>query len=78
MRLNRIPAKSGAVLEALLYHEETPRGMPVIVGTGERQGAPVISALLEKEVLTSESSRAPLRLAFPAALASRSNFWIIP
>ncbi len=72
MRLNRIPAKSGAVLEALLYRGELPRGdAAAIVGTGERQARRVISALLEKEVLTSESSRAPLRLAFPAALASR-------
>ncbi|EQD38989.1 hypothetical protein B2A_11278, partial [mine drainage metagenome] len=31
----------------------------------------VVSALIEQHVLTSESTRAHLRLAFPAALASR-------
>ena len=32
---------------------------------------PVVSGLTEYGVLVSESSRAPLRLAFPAVLASR-------
>jgi hypothetical protein len=31
----------------------------------------VVSALIERGVLTSESSRAPLHIAFPATLASR-------
>ncbi len=35
------------------------------------QARRVVSALLEHGVLTSESTRAPLRLAFPATLASR-------
>jgi hypothetical protein len=43
VRLNHLPPKSGAILEAVLYHG----------------------------VLTSESTRAHLRLAFPATLASR-------
>jgi hypothetical protein len=44
-RLNRIPAKSGALLEALLYRGELPRGdVPTLVGTGERQGRRVVSA----------------------------------
>jgi hypothetical protein len=41
------------------------------VGTGERQARRIVSALLEKQVLVSESPRAPLRLAFPAGLAMR-------
>jgi hypothetical protein len=50
-----------------------PRGDgDAIAGTSERQGRRIVSALLEKEVLTSESPHhAPLRLAFPATLASR-------
>jgi len=72
IRLDRLPSKSGAILEALLYRGELPRGdAAAIVGTGERQARRVVSALTEKGVVTSESSRAPLRLAFPAALASR-------
>ncbi len=70
--LNRMPPKSGAVLEALLFRGELPRGdAAAIVGTGDRQARRVVSALLEQGVLISESMRAPLRLAFPATLASR-------
>lgn len=51
---------------------EVPRGnAAAIVGTGERQAGRVISALIEQGVVTSESTRAPLHLAFPATLASR-------
>ena len=72
IRLDRLPPKSGAVLEALLYRGELPRGdAAAIVGTGERQARRVVSALTDQGVVTSESTRAPLRLAFPAALASR-------
>jgi len=72
IRFDKLPPKSGAVLEALLYRGELPRGdAAAIVGTGERQARRVVSALLEQGVLTSESTRAPLRLAFPATLASR-------
>src|ERR1039457_458896 len=72
IRLGALPAKSGNILGALLYRGELPRGeADDVVGTGERQARRIVSALLEKQVLISESPRAPLRLAFPAALASR-------
>jgi len=72
IRFNKLPPKSGAVLEALLYRGELPRGdVAAIVGTGERQARRVISSLADQGVLVSESTRAPLRLAFPATLASR-------
>jgi len=72
IRLDRLPSKSGAILEALLYRGELPRGDAAgIVGTGDRQARRVVSALIGRGVLVSESTRAPLRLAFPAALASR-------
>jgi Fic family protein len=72
IRLDRLPPKSGAILEAVLYRSELPRGDTAnIVGTGERQARRVVSALLDHGVLSSESIRAPLRLAFPAKLASR-------
>jgi Fic family protein len=72
IRLGRLPLKSGSILEAVLYRGELPRGdAATVVGAGERQARRVVSALLRKEVLVSDSSRAPLRLAFPAALASR-------
>jgi Fic family protein len=72
LRLNKIPPKSGALLEALLYRGELPRSdVPGIIGAGDRHARRVVSALIDEGVLTSESTRAPLRLAFPAALASR-------
>jgi Fic family protein len=72
IRLDHLPPKSGSILEALLYRGELPRADAAnVVGTGERQARRVVSALLEHGVLMSESTRAPLRLAFPAALASR-------
>jgi Fic family protein len=72
IRLDRLPPKSGAILEAVLYRGELPRGDTAsIVGTGERQARRVVSALIERGVLLSGSSRAPLRLAFPATLSAR-------
>ncbi len=72
IRLGHLPPKSGEVLQAVLYRGDLPRAdAPGIVGTGERQARRIVSALLDLGVLTSESTRAPLRLAFPAALAAR-------
>lgn len=72
IRLGELPPKSAAILEAVLYRGELPRGdADVVIGSSERHARRIVSALLEKEVLVSESPRAPLRLAFPAALAER-------
>jgi Fic family protein len=72
IRLDRLPPKSGTILEALLYRGELPRGAAAgIVGTGDRQARRIVSSLIERGVLAAATSRAPLRLAFPAALASR-------
>jgi Fic family protein len=72
IRLNKLPAKSDAILQAVLYRGELPRAdTPGIVDSSERSARRVVSSLLEHGVLTSESTRAPLRLAFPATLASR-------
>jgi Fic family protein len=71
-RLGALPARSGQILEAILYRGELPRGdADAILGTGERQARRIVSALLNRGVVVSDSTRAPLRLAFPAALASR-------
>jgi len=72
IRLGQLPAKSGSILEALLYRGELPRGdVAATTGTGERQARRIVSVLVDKGVLVSESPRAPLRLAFPAMLAQR-------
>ena len=72
VRAGNLPAKSGAVLEAVLFRGELPRAdLPSLLGIRERQARRVTSALLKHGALQSDSSRAPLRLAFPARLASR-------
>jgi Fic family protein len=72
IRIKNLPEKSGAILEALLYRGELPRGeIPNIIGVGDRQASRITSALLKEGILSSESSRAPLQLAFPAKLADR-------
>jgi hypothetical protein len=72
IRANVLPPKSGVVLEAILYRGELLRGeIAAMLGTSDRQARRVTSALIEREVITSESPRAPLHLAFPAKLASR-------
>lgn len=71
-RLDGLPPKSGNVLEAILYRGELPRAdIAGIVGATERHGRRIVAALMEKGVLASDSPRAPLRLVFPATLASR-------
>ena len=72
IRANALPPKTGAVLEAVLYRGELQRGdVARLLGTSERNARRVTSALLERDVLVSASTRAPLRLAFPAKLAPR-------
>ena len=72
VRLGTLPQQAGAVLEAILYRGELSRGDAArVVGTGDRQARRIMSELLDRGVVRSESPRAPLRLAFPATLASR-------
>lgn len=71
-RLGNLPPKARDVLEALQYRGELPRGeLAEIVGTGERQARRVTKSLQDHGVIKSESTRAPIHLAFPAKLASR-------
>jgi Fic family protein len=72
IRNDSLPPKSSAVLESVLFRGELPRSeIQSILDTGERNARRVTSTLIEQGILTSSSSRAPLRLNFPARLASR-------
>ncbi|MBZ5634884.1 MAG: Fic family protein [Acidobacteriia bacterium] len=72
IRLGNLPPKSSHILEAVLYRGELPRGDAAnVIGVGERHARRIVSSLVDRGVLTSETPRAPLRLIFPAALASR-------
>jgi Fic family protein len=70
--LDKLPAKAGTVIEAVLYRGELPRGdVAGVLGLTSRHARRIVSALLDRGVLASKGLRAPLTLAFPATLASR-------
>lgn len=70
IRGGRLPAKSDAVLRAVLFQGELGRGeVADVLGVSERTARRITSALIGIDALSAESSRAPLRLAFPATLA---------
>ena len=72
MKAARLPLKSSQLLEAILYRGELPKGdAETLLGVSERTARRSYTALIERGALTSESRQAPLRLAFPAALATR-------
>jgi Fic family protein len=67
-----LPAKAGIVLDALLYRGELPRGdVAELLDTSARSARRVISALIERGVVTATTTKSDLRIAFPAALAAR-------
>ena len=71
IRAGALPQKAGRVLEAILYRGELPRSeVPGLLGASERHCRRIVAALIAGDVVVSASSRAPLRLAFPARLAS--------
>jgi len=74
-----LPPKSDAVLKAVLYQGQIERGeVEGILGTSDRTARRVTSALLETGALSSASTRAPLRLAFPAKYAGRWMLGLFP
>jgi Fic family protein len=71
-RVGTLSPKASAILDAVLYRGSIPRGeLDAVVATGDRQARRIASTLLDLGVLVSDSSRAPLRIAFPATLAAR-------
>lgn len=72
IRAGKLPQRSSAIFEALLYRGELPRSdVAGLLGVVDRQARRITSALIDRGVLASDNARAPLRLAFPAALAGR-------
>ena len=72
IRMGKLSSKCRVLLEAILYRGEIPRSeTPAIFQASDRSSSRFVSALIDRGALRSESTRAPLRLAFPAALASR-------
>lgn len=72
IRAGTLPNKSDVILRAVTMQGELTRAEAVdLLGLTERSARRVTSALLEIGALSSSSTRAPLRLAFPAKLAGR-------
>lgn len=79
MRGGRLPPKSDLVLEALLYRGTLPRGdVADLLSVCDRQARRVTSALIKAGVVTAPTTRAPLKLAFPATLAARRMPGLFP
>lgn len=77
MRANTLPLKSDSVLRAVLHDGKLERGqVDALLGISSRSARRITSALLDAGVLTSQSSRAPLFLAFPAKFAGRLAFFL--
>lgn len=71
-KLNRISPKASLLLDAILYRGEVARGdVAQILGLSARYSRDPVAYLMKLGVLESEHTRAPLRIAFPATLASR-------
>lgn len=72
IRAGQLPERSGTVLEKILFHGELPRGdVEALLGVSDRSARRVVAALMEKQVIASDSIRTPLRLAFPAHVTDR-------
>jgi DNA-binding IclR family transcriptional regulator len=64
--------KFALVLDAILYRGELPRSeVADLLGASTRTANRVVAGLIDHGVITSESSKAPLHITFPARLASR-------
>jgi hypothetical protein len=68
----RLPKRSFPLLrEALLSGEIDRRRVPGLIDVSERTARRVVSALMGRRVLVSESQKAPLRLGFPIEVVER-------
>ncbi|HMN44035.1 MAG TPA: Fic family protein [Povalibacter sp.] len=68
----RLPRRSFALLREALLSGDLDRGrVPRLLDVSERTARRVISALVEKKLLVSESHKAPLRLGFPIDVIER-------
>lgn len=72
IELGELPQQAIQILESILYHGEIHRSeIPAMLNLTDRQARRISSSLVEKGILVSDSQKSPLKLAFPAALASR-------
>ncbi len=66
-----LPSKSGRILDSILHRGEVPRGdVPEMLDASIRTSTRAISTLIKEGAITSESTRAPLKISFTVDLAS--------
>jgi Fic family protein len=71
VRDRTLPEKSKIILEAILYRGELGRGeLAGLLGTSDRQARRIASPLLDIGALSAKTTKSPLKLVFPANLAS--------
>lgn len=67
-----LPKQAATVLDAILFRGALPRGdVPGLLDASERTARRVVSALINHGVVTAKTTKSPLRITFPAKLASR-------
>ena len=72
IRSNGLPPKSDRLISALIDRGELAQGdVPGVLAMSERSSQRITRALLKKGVIRSQSTRAPIQLAFPATLSAR-------
>ena len=65
-----LQAEASYLLREAFFRGEVPRGeVARITGKPDRTARRILKSLLEKKLLTSDSERAPVRLAFPTKIA---------
>lgn len=68
----RLQARSDVILNAILYRGELERNeVEILTGMSGRSARRLTASLINTGVIASETSRSPLRLAFPVSLATR-------
>lgn len=72
VKADRLPPNSGKLLEAILFRGGLPKGdVEKLLEVSERSARRCYTALINRGILTTQGTHAPLHIAFPAALASR-------
>ena len=78
-RLDKLPDRTGQVLEAVLLRGDLPRGdVPGLVGASPRHARRVVSSLIDRGVLTSTELARTAARSVSAALASRWMLGLFP
>lgn len=72
IELGTLPQKSIHILETILYRGEIGRSeLSAMLQMTDRHARRLTASLIEKGILTSNTPKSPLKLAFPAHLAAR-------